>query len=613
MTSPEASDDAAFAIDAPEWVSVAELQCRLRELFASKPTHRALAMALHQVSDLLHADYAVVHARYGAMPLSEEWCRDGLEPSEGLREAAAETMTAALAQDQARCVRLTTGTEDGALVAAVLYDAGHQQAGSAAFAFRDCSRAKAYEALVHVESLVGFLALLMSSSGKGDGRPAAASARPAEHVGEPPRLLLDLAAEIGNRHGLDQVAIGIVRGKRVRVALMNGEVDPRAANPGVRALRDAMGECLDHGAAVSASGDPGLAEFRLHAAWLHSRGGGAVASLPLNAAEQTVAVVSVACADPAVLSPERLAAIARDISAYPPLLHVARIASRSLVEHARDSLAEHWQRGRGQKRRLWVLALAGATTLWAAFGTLPYSLTVPGVVKAADRRTVSCPRDGILAEIFARPGDSVRVGQLLAELDSHDDQLARVELECEVKAFDAQIDRALADHDAGQLRVLEAQRRGASAKLDVCGQRIEQARIRAPRSGIVLTGDLRERVGSRIAMGEELYQLARTDGSLLELRIPEHALLDARGTVNASFVASADPASSHALTRLRIAPASTVVDGHNTFLGEAWIDSSPWHLAPGMEGFAMLDVGLRPVWWVVAHRSLAWLQLNFWI
>jgi multidrug efflux pump subunit AcrA (membrane-fusion protein) len=524
-------------------------------------------------------------------------------------------MATAIESDQASCVRLTWGTGEGALVAAVLYDDGHEQAGSAAFLVRDCTRAAAYGLLAQVESLVGFVAVLLSACGRS---PREAVQRqqglPIPHAGEPSRVLLEMAAEIGNRHGLDQVAIGIVHGRRVRVALMNGEAEPRAANPGARLLSEAMGECLDRGSAVLVAGDPGLGEFRLHAAWLHSRGGGAVGSLPVVADDETLAIVSVACADPAALSAEKLAAMGRDLAAHAPVLRVARLAARSLAEHAREALAGGWRKWRRARwRRLTMVSAAVAVLAWGALGTLPYSLTVPCVVKAAGRRSVSAPRDGILAEIFVRPGDSVRTGQLLAEFDSQDDQLARAELECEQTALAAQIDRALADHDAGLLRVLEAQRMGVLARLDVCEQRIEQARIRAPQDGVVLTGDLRERVGSRMAMGDELYELARSDGALVALRIPEQVVLAARETSTASFVASADPGTAHVLSDLRIAPASIVADGHNTFLAEAGTDASLWRLSPGMEGFAMLDVGQRPVWWVLSHRALSWLQLNFWI
>src|SRR5262245_50908984 len=180
MTAADGSDDALQLAPEPahEWVSVAGLQCRLRELFATRPAHRALATGLQLISELLRADYAVVHACYGAMPLSEEWARDGFEPSDALREAAAEGMATALAGDQATCARLTRGGGEAALVAAVLYDAAHRQAGSAAFLFPACSRSRAYAALVHVESLVGFLAALMSAPGR-TGEPAG---------GAPPRI-----------------------------------------------------------------------------------------------------------------------------------------------------------------------------------------------------------------------------------------------------------------------------------------------------------------------------------------------------------------------------------------------------------------------------------------
>lgn len=616
MQQEPESEDTVFVIDEPanEWVSVAALQCRLRELFATKPLNRALAIGLQNMAELMQADYAVVHARYGNTPLSEEWSREEYELGDALREAVNTVMVEASDADQARCVRLSADQRAGAVVAAVLYDDGHQQAGSVGFVFRDCGRAKAYEILVQIESLVGFLALLLSARGRPAGGKPNGSAASSAPLTEPARLLLQVASEVGNRHGLDQVAIGIVRGKRVRVALMNGETEPRAANPGVRLLRAAMEECLDHGDRVTASGDPAVAEHRLHAAWLAERGGGAVASLPLVFDDRPVAIVSVASGDPHALDGDKLEMLGRDVAAYPPLVHVSRLATRSLGEHCRDAARAAWQHWGGERRRrLFLIPLLAAVLAWLAIGELPYSLTVPCTVAAADRRTISSPRDGILADYFVRPGDQVRTGQLLAELDHHEDRLAKVELDFELQALDAQLDRALAEHDAGMLRVLEAQRAGMTARLAIVERRIEQARIRAPQDGIVLQGDLRQRLGSRLALGDALFELARTDAVVVQLRIPEQAVLDARQTVKASVVVAADPGTPHPLRDLRIAPASTVTDGQNNFVGEAEADASVWRVAPGSEGFAMLDVGRRRVWWVLGHRVMDWLRLNFWI
>jgi hypothetical protein len=607
--------DSLLAVDdpAPLWVSSAALQCRIRGLFTSLALHRATSESLQQIAEQLGADYGVVHARFGPQLVSEEWCRSAFTLSESIREQVNSVMMEAAEADQARCVRLTDGADQRAVVAAILYGDGAEQAGSAGFVFSDCDRAHAYEVLVQVESLVGYLALLMTErgrapAGKGGHMPIPANA------GEPLKLLLQLVADISSRNCLDQIAVGVVEGHAVRVALVNNETDIRQVNPGVRAIRDAMGECLDAGMPIVLTTDPSQSVYRLHAMWLTQRGGGSVATIPLEIEGKIVAVVAIAAADPSGIRPETLGAIMRELGSYAALLPVARLATRSLAVHAYDSLRSRWQRIRNKRKGLIAMATVSALAAgWLAFGTLTYRITVPATVRAIDRRIVSCPRDGVLADLYVRPGDQVAAGQILAELDSHDDTLAQADLEAQVLAVDAKIDQALGNHDTASLRVLEAQRNGLLAQRALIARRVEQARVRAAKDSIVLSGELKEKIGARLSMGDAMFELARYDGAEIEIFVPEQQVLDARQVRSAVFLAAASPDVEHSLANVRIAPASRVVNGKNVFVGEAETGSSMAGMPPGMEGYAVIDVGPRPAWWLVSHRILDWLRLNFWV
>ncbi|MCA8976334.1 MAG: efflux RND transporter periplasmic adaptor subunit [Planctomycetes bacterium] len=598
----------------PGWVSVSALQCRLRELFASKSTHRAAASALQEIGALLGADYAVMHARVGFQPVSEEWSHPDFALRESLREQVNIAMMAALEADEPRCIRIGSDSGDIALTAAVIYGADAEQAGSVGLLFRDCDRAHAFEAMSQLESLVGFLALLLSQVGTTTTAKSAPELLGPEESTNPLRLLLQLVSELGSRYGLDQIAVGLVDGCRVRVALVNNELDLRPSNPGVKLIRDAMCECLDVAAPIRVGGGARGPEFRLHEAWRRSRGDGVVASVPLTIEGDTIAVIAMASANDGALGDDTLRAIAQEFESYAQLLPMARMATRSLARHGKDVLAGGWRRLTGSRHRFAIvstllLSLAG----WLAFGSLHYRLTVPCVVAAMDRRIISCPRDGVLAELYVRPGDQVIRGQLLAELDSHDDQLTKAELEAEVASIEAQIDVALGEYDSGKLRVLEAQRDGVMARIEVATTRIEYAHIRAPRDGVILVGELREKLGARLPMGETLFELARYDGAMVRMSVPEQLVMAAREAQHLEFVATATPDTPHVLRAFTMAPASSTEEGKNVFVAEAELAETIEGLPPGVEGFALLDVGPRNATWVLTHRIFDWLHLNFWL
>lgn len=612
--------DAVFALDEPDpsWVSVAGLQCQLRDLFATRPPFRAVAGALEAIATLLDAEYAVVHACVAARPLSEEWSRPDFALRASLRDHVNEAMMGVLEADEPRCKRIGGGTEniDYAVTAAVLYDSNAEPVGSMALVFKDTGRAHAYEMLVQLEAIAGFLALLLAQP-SGPGSVSAGSVtQPLDCVdgSNPLRLLLQVATDLASQHDLDQVAVGVVDGANVRVALVNNELDLRPSNPGVRCIREAMSECLDLGDPVRFDGAGDKPGYRLHAAWRRERDAGVVASLPISVEGKTVAIVSMATVRAASLDEAALQSIAKEVEPYALLLPVTRLATRSLRIHTWDSLRGVAQALRKRGRRAVLLAALAVTLVsWLAFGTLNYQLTVPCTVAALDPRVVSCPRDGILSDLFAKPGDIVRKGQLLALLDSHDDELRRAELDAEQLAIEAQIDVALSEYDSGGLRVLEAQRNGVRSKIAVVSRRIEHARVRAPIDGIVLAGELREQLGARIAMGEPLFEVTRYDGGRVKMRIPEQHVIAAREATQQTFLALARPDDEFVLRDFQLAPASSVMDGKNVFVAEARIDESVDGLPPGIEGFAILDIGPRPALWVMSHRVVDWLRLNFWL
>ncbi|MDO9218198.1 MAG: histidine kinase, partial [Lacisediminimonas sp.] len=64
----------------------------------------------------------------------------------------------------------------------------------------------------------------------------------------------------------------------------------------------------------------------------------------------------------------------------------------------------------------------------------------------------------------------------------------------------------------------------------------------------------------------------------------------------------------------RITPAASVKDGHNTFPVRAQsLSTHPAWWRPGMTGVAKIDVGYRPLAWVMTHRFIDYLRLTFWL
>lgn len=617
MSDPHATTRAGRAQRASTEPSLTALQCELRALFADRPTNRALAEALQHIGARLGAAYAVVHTRLGVHVLSEEWSSDGEQIGTEVRERVNQALWESVSTEEARCVRLTAQADAMLLATAVMYDQGAEPSGGAAIVVPHQDRSRMLQLMAQLEGVIGYLSLLLAV-GAGETRPAERrELRTDGSADHPVRLAYAILSDLETRYGLELAAVGFVRGHRVRIAAMTGVDDLRAANPGVAIVRAAMAECLDRGEPIVYEGLQANvdADCRLHAQWSSEAHGNAVASFPLVFLGEVVAIVAMAQGGGTRLTREQVGLMAEELSGYAALVPLSLAANRSLWTHARDA-ATGWLRGVLRRGRTRVAAVVIATTTllgWLVFGTMSHTFTVPCTVKATDRRTIACPRGGVLAELFVRPGDRVREGQLLASIDASDDFLRRAELSAEIDSLAAMIDRAVAERQAGLVRVHEAKKRSLEAQLAIVDASIAQAQIRAPHDGLILDGDLRERLGSRLELGVQLFELARYDRASIELRIPERLVLAASDCVGARFAPASEPERSHPLGNLRIAPASTVLDGHNVFLGEAEVVIDLGRMPPGMEGTALIDAGPRSAWWVLTHRLTDWLYLNFWL
>lgn len=623
MVTGEATGDRATApaLGRSGSAGLAALQCELRALFLNRPTNRALAEGLERIGQHLGADYAVVHARLGTHFLSEEWAPPEASIEDETRELVHTVLWEAVSDEAGRISTVPGAQDQSSVIAGLMHDVDATPSGGASFVIRQCTEARGLQILACLEGILGYLALLIG--GSETARTATVAERraiePKAAAQHPQHLAMSIVSEMQTRYGCDLVSIGFVQGSHVRVMAVSGMDEIRRSNPGIELIRASMEECLDRGEAVlcsssrDAKGDED--DCRLHAQWSHSCQGAVVASFPLVFDDEILAIVSMREGAGVPIDRQRLLVAEDEMSGYAALVPLSLKASRGLLEHTKDSVRRTLRacfRG-GIVRSTIVTVTAVVTCAFLLFGSIDYTFTVPCTVKAEDHRTISCPRNGVLAELFVRPGDHVRAGQLIAALDAKADVLRSAELRAEIESLDALVDKALAERQTGQLRIHQSRKRSLLAQLTSTEASIEQAKIRAPRDGVILSGDLRERLGSRLGMGDSLFSIARYDRATILMQVPEKLVLAARDAQSTEFSTAARPDRVIDVEAIRVAPASQVIDERNVFLAEGRARVTLAQVAPGMEGVAHINAGPRAAWWVLTHRVTDWLRLNFWM
>jgi multidrug efflux pump subunit AcrA (membrane-fusion protein) len=211
-------------------------------------------------------------------------------------------------------------------------------------------------------------------------------------------------------------------------------------------------------------------------------------------------------------------------------------------------------------------------------------------------------------------GDVVRKGDVLATFRTEELLLERDRLRAELQVQQYAAGQAMAQNAAPvEVRLAQAQAHLLETQLALLQVRLDAATVRAPFDGIVVSGDLRSRIGQPLALGDPLFQVAPDGRWKLRLQVPEQAVDDVAAGQSGVFATDARPDEQESFELRRVSPGAEVVNGQNVYVAEAEVEvAAPW-MRPGMEGIGKIGTGNRVTWWVLLHRLTDWLRLHFWL
>lgn len=420
--------------------------------------------------------------------------------------------------------------------------------------------------------------------------------------------------------GCEQVSLGRVEGRSVRVVCVSGMAELYARSPGLREIQQAMCECLDAGTIVAYqvsgphAGAAGGLKLLIHKHWHEATGRASVASVPLVYRGETVAVLGVRGAAQQTFSDGDLKKIQEMVAPLSQGLMLVERAGRGLRQHVRDEARRHvrvWLR-KGAWGRKAVGVAAALLVAWMALGRMEYVVSAPCELVSAEQRVISAPFEGTLAKVHVKPGDEVQAGQVLVEFDARELRLEQRRLQSEIEISRTQLTRAMAERNTGVAGEAQAQLDMAQAQLDLIDSRLERSEVRAPVAATVVEGDLLPRIGEVVPLGEPLLQLAPRDSMSLEMHVPEHAVAMLASGLGGQFTTHSRPEISQPIEVERLQPRAEIKNGRNVFVARAELAEKPVWLRAGMTGVAQVRTGAQPVWWVLLHRAIDNVRLTMW-
>lgn len=438
---------------------------------------------------------------------------------------------------------------------------------------------------------------------------------------------MNLVNELATTLQAQRVSLGWVRGSSVRLIAMNDVDHVKRHTREAGLLEMAMAECLDQEQPlvwpVPEDAEPLLTQAVTysHRKLLEGRADVRVLSVPVRAGEDVVGVLTVErteqAFDPALVQRLQLTA-----DVVGPQLRDRYQSDRWLIGHAWQSLRRLAAYLVGPKHVGWKLAtlVMLAVLTYGLVGTWPYRISAPFRLEAHDRRVASAVYEGRLDRVHVQPGDIVKAGQLLAELDASTWRSYLAEANAELRAAQIQRDRASLENKQPEAAQAAASIEQIQARIALLHERIESTAIRSPIDGVVLAGYWHDKIGSMVEQGRAMFEIAPLEQLTAVVRVNEidvnqiTALSDQtlQPQITGELATRAEPRITFRIVSDRLVPSARPDDGANVF--ELWCtleDPAPW-LRPGMEGTARLDVGRRPIVWILTHRIVDTLRLWLW-
>lgn len=436
-----------------------------------------------------------------------------------------------------------------------------------------------------------------------------------------------MAAATATAAGLDcdRVSIGLFRGKKLKIVALSHTADVGTQLELANMIRRAMLECLDQGGPIlrvatpKAQPEEDTRVSRAHAELLRRQGAMSVLTIPLSDAQgEVIGAMSLEHRGPDGITDERRD-LALGIGALiGPILRQKMLADRGwpmrlLASTGRALATVFGPAHLGAK--LTVLIVAGGL-FWAATARTAFEVVSDARVEGTVQRIISVPFDGYLVGQTVRPGDRVKEGQALAQLDDRDLRLRLMAAEAELTEREIERNAATASGRRTEEALLGAQIAQAEAQIELLRAQLSRTAMTAPFDGVVVSGDRTQELGAAVTRGEELFVIAPLDDYRLRLSVEEGDIAELAPGQEGRVRFAARPDETFPFQVERILSVAAPEDGGNRFALEAHMEATTVSrgdaLLPGMEGVARVSIEDRLTVQVWTQDFVDWLRLATW-
>ncbi len=424
-----------------------------------------------------------------------------------------------------------------------------------------------------------------------------------------------LVTEMAVHYNCDRVSFGEYKRKRTRLKHLSHSAQFGKKMNQVRMLEKVIDECIDQARPICFPSESNTRDIVIeHKALSEYLGGISLMSLPVYLDGKIAGAVLMEGKTGQSWTQKDAEEAQSLVSLVMPTLSDKQENDKSWLRKTFDSTANQLGRliGPGYLGRKLIVIGAAALVYLLSVWTIPYKLSTDAIVESAELQAIVAPYDGYINEATVRAGDLVDAEQLLVKMDDKDLRLEKLKWLSEQGKLNRQYLEAVAVRDRAKINIINAQQQQITAQLELVNSQLIRGQMVAPYSGLIVSGDLSQRLGSAVTKGDVLFEVAPDDSYRLRLLVGENRISELKVSQTGELVLSALPHQKFDFEVNKITPLTEAIDGSTYFIVEADLLTDSDQLRPGMEGIGKVYIDQRLGVSVWTRELVEWVRLQLW-
>ena len=277
-----------------------------------------------------------------------------------------------------------------------------------------------------------------------------------------------------------------------------------------------------------------------------------------------------------------------------------------------EPLVKKKQRLLNNRRSRWMaLGIIFECVLFLSVFPLPMRISGDAAVAPQRIVTVAAPVDGTVTSVLAHEGQMVNAGDLLGQMNDWQWRAELVSTEAKYQQAMLVMQNDLA-HGAAQSGTDRTQAEFLHAEVARARSRVENAELRSPINGVVVTPDLQNFAGKRLDAGASFAQVLDLSSAIVQVSIPEQDLVLMKRGAEVAIKLDSYPQRTFRGRIAVVSPEAKSGDGDRTFTVEVPLSNADATLRSGMTGRGKVSLGWHPTGYVILRRPSLWVWQTLW-